>query len=97
MSDTVYVVKSGDTLSKIANKYNVKGGNQALASHNGISNPNLINVGQKINIPNSGNQTTAATSASKTTTSASKTTSSSGSQATDKAVADQPLANNSLA
>lgn len=88
MSDTVYIVKSGDSLSKIASKYNVKGGYQALASYNGISNPNLINVGQKINIPGGGNQTTAATSASKPA--------SSSSASTGKVVADQPLADASI-
>ncbi len=51
MSET-YIVKSGDTLSKIASKYNVNGGYMALAKYNNISNPNIINVGQKIVIPN---------------------------------------------
>lgn len=50
-SEVVYTVKSGDTLSKIAGMYNVAGGYQALASYNGIRNPNIINVGQKIRIP----------------------------------------------
>lgn len=46
----VYVVKSGDTLSGIAAKYGTT--YKALADYNNISNPNLINVGQKIKIPN---------------------------------------------
>ena len=50
-SETVYTVKSGDTLSKIASKFNVSGGYQALAKYNGIANPNIIHVGQKIRIP----------------------------------------------
>ena len=50
-NETVYTVKSGDTLSKIASKYNVAGGYQALASFNNIKNPNNISVGQKIRIP----------------------------------------------
>lgn len=50
--DTVYIVKSGDTLSGIAAKYGTT--YQALASYNGISNPNKISVGQKIKIPGSG-------------------------------------------
>ena len=50
---TVYTVKSGDTLSGIANKYGVKGGYQELAKYNGISNVNVISVGQKIKIPDS--------------------------------------------
>lgn len=67
---STYVVKSGDTLSEIAGKYNVKGGYQALAKYNGISNPNNIRVGQKINIPDSsssssgGNVTSGGTSGS---------------------------------
>lgn len=51
-SDTVYTVKAGDTLSAIAAKYGTT--YQKLASYNGISNPNIINVGQKIKIPSSG-------------------------------------------
>lgn len=47
--DTVYTVKSGDTLSSIAAKY--KTTYQKLAAYNGISNPNKIYVGQKIKIP----------------------------------------------
>ena len=49
-----YTVKSGDTLSAIAAKYGVTGGYQALASYNGISNPNKLSVGQKLQIPESG-------------------------------------------
>lgn len=45
----VVVVKSGDTLSGIASKYGTT--YQKLAAYNGISNPNLIHVGQKIKIP----------------------------------------------
>lgn len=47
--DMIYVVKSGDTLSNIANKYNIT--YQALASYNNITNPDIISVGQKIKIP----------------------------------------------
>lgn len=66
-----YVVKSGDTLSAIAAKYSVKGGYQALASYNGISNPNRLSVGQKIQIPESGsssNKTSGQTVSSGSTT-----------------------------
>lgn len=48
-TETVYTVVSGDTLSKIASKYGTT--YQKLAEYNGISNPNIIRVGQKIRIP----------------------------------------------
>ena len=44
-----YIVKSGDTLSEIAAQYGTT--YQKLASLNGISNPNVISIGQKIKIP----------------------------------------------
>ena len=46
--EIVYTVKSGDTLSGIAKKYNTTW--QKLATKNGISNPNKIYPGQKIKI-----------------------------------------------
>ena len=46
--ETVYTVKSGDTLSGIAAKYGTTW--QALQKKNGIANPNLIHPGQKIKI-----------------------------------------------
>lgn len=49
-SETIYIVKKDDTLSGIASKYGTT--YQVLASYNGISNPNLIGVGQTIKIPN---------------------------------------------
>lgn len=48
-NDTTYTVKSGDTLSGIAFKYNTT--YQKLAEYNNISNPSIIYVGQKIRIP----------------------------------------------
>ncbi|MGN0998138.1 MAG: phage tail tip lysozyme [Faecousia sp.] len=48
-AETVYTVVKGDTLSGIAKKYGTT--YQALAAYNGIANPNLIYVGQKIKIP----------------------------------------------
>ena len=48
-ADEIYIVKSGDTLSAIARKYNTT--YQVLAKYNNIANPNLIYVGQKIKIP----------------------------------------------
>ena len=47
-TDTTYTVKSGDTLSGIAEKYGTT--YQHLADINGISNPNLIYPGQVIKI-----------------------------------------------
>lgn len=47
-SGTVYTVKSGDTLSGIAAKYNTTV--DALVKKNGIKNANLIYVGQRITI-----------------------------------------------
>ncbi|WP_346916443.1 GH25 family lysozyme [Clostridium sp.] len=44
-----YIVQSGDTLSRIAEKYSTT--YQELAANNGISNPNLIYPGQKIILP----------------------------------------------
>jgi LysM repeat protein len=49
-----YVVRSGDWLSKIAERYHVKGGWQALyAANRGVigSNPNLIFPGQRLVLP----------------------------------------------
>lgn len=45
---TIYTVKAGDTLSGIAAKYGTTW--QALAQANGIANPNIIFVGQRITI-----------------------------------------------
>ncbi|WP_263368000.1 LysM peptidoglycan-binding domain-containing protein [Edaphobacter bradus] len=51
-ADQPYTVKAGDSLSKVSklfygnvNKYN------EIARANGISDPNLIRVGQRINVP----------------------------------------------
>lgn len=48
-TETVYTVKSGDTLSSIANKYGTT--YQNLAKYNNIKDPNKIYTGQKIKIP----------------------------------------------
>ena len=53
--EKVHTVKKGDTLSAIAKKYGTT--YQALAAHNGITNPNMISVGQKIRIPSVGTTT----------------------------------------
>lgn len=54
----VYTVVKGDTLSKIAKKYNVTV-NQ-LVEWNGIKNPNLISIGQKIKLGPSASASTPA-------------------------------------
>lgn len=48
--DGIYIVQPNDTLSGIAAKFNYPGGYQALASANGIANPNLIHVGQRLRV-----------------------------------------------
>lgn len=53
--EVVYTVAAGDTLSKIAARYGTT--YQKLAEYNGISNPNVISVGQKIKIPGTGTGT----------------------------------------
>ncbi len=47
---TVYVVKSGDTLSGIAAKYGVEL-DALIAANPQIKNPDLIYVGDKVTIP----------------------------------------------
>ncbi len=47
---TVYTVKSGDTLSGIANSYDLT--SQELADYNNISDVHSLQIGQKIKIPN---------------------------------------------
>lgn len=48
-TDTVYVVKKGDTLYDIALEHGTTW--QALAKYNKLANPHLIRIGQKILIP----------------------------------------------
>ncbi len=48
-ADTTYVVKSGDSLSKIAVQFGVSV--QAIVAANGLADPNLIVVGQTLIIP----------------------------------------------
>ena len=45
-TETIYIVKSGDTLSEIAQKFNTT--YQKIAKDNNISNPNLIYPNQKL-------------------------------------------------
>ncbi|MDQ0754022.1 transglycosylase family protein [Arthrobacter sp. B3I4] len=53
LSGETYTVQSGDSLSKIAQSLNLPGGWQSLADANAdtISNPNLILVGQVLQLP----------------------------------------------
>lgn len=53
VSGETYTVQDGDTLSKIADKLGVEGGWQHLADANAdtISNPNLVFVGQVLQLP----------------------------------------------
>lgn len=47
---TIYVVKSGDTLSGIANAHDMT--STALAKYNNITDAESLQIGQKIKIPN---------------------------------------------
>lgn len=49
--DRIHVVQAGETLGNIAARYGIP--YQQLARHNGISNPNLVRVGQRLRIPSS--------------------------------------------
>ncbi len=51
-SSSSYVVKSGDTLGDLAHRFGTT--SKAIAAANGISNPNLIVVGRKLNMPGGG-------------------------------------------
>lgn len=48
-----YVVRAGDTLSDIANRYDIAGGWQALydANQGTLNNPDLITPGQRLHLP----------------------------------------------
>ena len=50
--DQPYTIVSGDNLSKVSEKfYGTASKYGTIAQHNGISNPDHIQVGQSINIP----------------------------------------------
>ncbi len=52
--DEWYTVQSGDTLSEIAQKFYGDGSRDSymkIAQANGLDNPDLIRVGQKLQIP----------------------------------------------
>mgnify|MGYP002039502431 CR=1 FL=1 len=50
-STQTYRVRSGDSLSAIAARFNVRGGYLALARFNNINNPDALELGQVLNIP----------------------------------------------
>lgn len=52
--EAIHTVKAGETLSQIARKYGTT--YQKIAAYNGITNANLIHVGQKIKIPTDGQE-----------------------------------------
>ena len=52
--DDVYVVKSGDSLSLISNKYDID--IKLLSSFNNINNPGMIYIGQELSIPKASQQ-----------------------------------------
>ena len=60
-----YTVKAGDTLSSIASSYNTT--TAALASANGISNANLIYVGQVLKVTGTSSSTSTTTSSTSST------------------------------
>ncbi|MDO7788075.1 L,D-transpeptidase family protein [Desulforamulus aquiferis] len=49
LDHSVYIVQPGDTLWKIAAKFNVT--LDAIIESNNLTNPNILQVGQQINIP----------------------------------------------
>ncbi len=49
-----YLVRPGDTLSAIAERFGV--GLSVLLKHNGIDNPNMLRSGQRLKIPQRRNQ-----------------------------------------
>lgn len=54
-ADEIYTVKSGDTLSEISYAFNLNGDYNSIAKANNIKDVNVITVGQKLVITNSGN------------------------------------------
>lgn len=85
-----YIVKPGDTLSEIAQKYGTT--YQAIAQANGISNPNLIYAGQTLNIGGASTSSSAGSTSSNTssTTNSSTTTTTPDKTTPDAAAPETP-------
>ena len=60
-ADTAYIVKSGDTLAKIAHKYGIT--YQELGKYNHLKNLNFLKVNQKLMIPSKTTATSGTTAA----------------------------------
>ncbi len=58
-SGSVHVVRRGETLASIASRYGTSVA--AIAALNGLRNPNLIYVGQRLNIPKGGSSSSGGT------------------------------------
>jgi LysM repeat protein len=67
VGSTEYIVQRGDTLSRIAQRFNTTVA--ALAQLNNIVNPNRIQVGQRLIVPGTGGAVATATSPAPTATS----------------------------
>lgn len=50
-AETVHIVRPGESLAQIAGQYGIS--YMDLARYNGISNPNILRVGQTVRVPNS--------------------------------------------
>lgn len=75
-ADSIYTVKSGDTLSEISYEYtNTIDNVNSLAQKNNISDVNVIYVGQKLYLSNNGSVTSATSEQVATTPAASSVTS----------------------
>jgi len=103
-ADSVYTVKSGDTLSGIAYSLNKNNDYSALAANNKIKNVNLIYVGQKLLLKSDGEvkvatktevQSTPAVKSVAATTQTSSSTANSNSSANTQSASTKSTATNS--
>lgn len=68
---TTYTVKSGDTLSEIAESHNVS--QASLISYNNLQNPNVLKIGQILKLTGATTATTQSSAATKSTSTATTT------------------------